>query len=510
MSEAILSCEQIDSFVPTFEDNVHENATKSGCPLPQGADPTADGASLGLSSSEMQRIGQEVLAVIIRHFEGVDTMQLNPSPAVDSRTLAKLSVEQHGATFGTILETLTKDILSHYIPQHHRRVFGMVPCPHNFISVMAAALIAAFNPFGGMWRMSPGPTTVELTMLDWLKAKLGLPTKAGGLFVNGGSAGNLTALAVAVSHHLGEERHDGVAYMSVQTHPVIRRALKMLGIPLAQIRELPVDPDFKIDLDRLWSMIESDIRAGLKPFCIIANAGTTNTAAVDPLRELSELSHQFNLWLHIDGAYGVPAILTERGSQLLDGIELADSIALDPHKWLFQPYEIGAVLVKNKSLLAETFHLQAHYLKGLEMKMEEVNLKDHGLQLTRSLRAIKLWMSLKYYGEEAISNSIDHGIDLAEYAEKALRNRGCWHVVTPAQLAVVTFRYEVPHLDRNALNVLNRKLARAIIESGHATVNSTVLDSVTVLRMCTINHRSTTEDVDYVINLLENLAQGLV
>jgi glutamate/tyrosine decarboxylase-like PLP-dependent enzyme len=264
-------------------------------------------------------------------------------------------------------------------------------------------------------------------------------------------------------------------------------------------------------LPELRQAVAEDRAAGKEPFCVIANAGTTNTGAVDPLNELADFCAEESLWLHVDGAYGAAAALCERGKKLLAGIERADSLSLDPHKWLFQPFEIGCVLMRDARLLKKTFHTMAEYLEDTKrIEEEEINYFDYGPQLTRSFRALKLWLSLKTFGATAFRQAIEHGFALAEFAESILRQSsppsGCWQIVTPATMGIVTFRFTAPGLSDGETNEIHRRMVEAMAEDGFAFANSTALRGQTVMRLCTINPRTTEEDIRATIQKLEQLA----
>jgi glutamate/tyrosine decarboxylase-like PLP-dependent enzyme len=233
--------------------------------------------------------------------------------------------------------------------------------------------------------------------------------------------------------------------------------------------------------------VEADRAAGRKPFCIVATAGTTSTGAVDPLEELSDLG----LWLHVDGAYGAPAVLCGA----LGGLEHADSLVLDPHKWLFQPYETGCVLMREGGLLERTFAMSGVYLR--DTVGDEVNFRDRTVQLTRAARALKLWLSIRVFGVAAFREAVAHGIALAEHAERQLRAREGWEVVSPAQLAIVCFRREGADQTR---------LAAAMVEDGYAAPSTTEVDGRVALRLCTINPRTTFEEIDRTIERMEALS----
>jgi glutamate/tyrosine decarboxylase-like PLP-dependent enzyme len=255
-----------------------------------------------------------------------------------------------------------------------------------------------------------------------------------------------------------------------------------------------------MDTRALRSAIDKDRREGRRPFCVVASAGTTNTGAVDPLEEIAAICHAGDLWLHIDGAYGAAAALTERGRSALRGLQLADSIALDPHKWLFQPFEIGCVLVRDMRHLRQAFAVHpgdnASYLADVgRMAEREVVFYEHGVQLTRSFRALKLWMSLRIFGLAAFRAAIDRGIALAEEAERMLRADARWDVVTPAQLAVVTF---APRLTSVSVAEANARVERAVerlTADGYAMVTSTQVRGRTVLRFCLIHPDARIDEV---------------
>jgi aromatic-L-amino-acid/L-tryptophan decarboxylase len=266
------------------------------------------------------------------------------------------------------------------------------------------------------------------------------------------------------------------------------------------VRVLESDERFRLDPGALRAALASDRRAGRAPFCLIATAGTTNTGAVDPLDDLAELCAAEGLWLHVDGAYGAPAALTERGRALLSGLDRADSLSLDPHKWLFQPYEVGCLLVRAPGALERTFTMAPEYLRDVLGNGDEVNFRDRGPQLTRGARAVKLWLSFKAFGAAAFRAGIERGMALAEHAQAALEATPGWEIVTPAQLGIVTFA-------REGGDAVNAALAERAVADGYAAPSSTVLRGRTVLRLCTINPRTTEAEIDETIARLTALAQ---
>ena len=359
-----------------------------------------------------------------------------------------------------------------------------MPGPSSFAGVLGDWLGTGFNAIAASWTGGSGPATFELVALDWLRSLLGLPEGTEGVMLSGGSMANVTALAAARAN-LGP----GVCYLSDETHASIVRGLKALGFPPDDIRILPSDEKQRLPLRALAAAIEQDRAAGRDPAFVVANAGTTNTGAVDPLPQIAELCRREGLWFHIDGAYGAPAALCEAGRRALQGIELADSLVLDPHKWLFQPYDLGCLLVRRRGALERAFRMTPDYLADVTGAGEEVDLRDRSLELTRRARGLKLWLTFRIHGVERIGDAIGHGIHLAEHAERLIAGDDRWRVVTPAQLGIVTFAL------RDAGHEEHKRRADALAREGHGHLTTTWVREQPVLRLCTINPRTTEGDI---------------
>jgi aromatic-L-amino-acid decarboxylase len=467
-------------------------------------------STLNLSREDMRALGYRVVDILVEHFQGLSEQPATRKadrPTLEARL--REALPEHGSNALEVLDQLQRDVFSNIMHTDHPRFFAFVPSPSNFVSVMADALAAGFNVFAGTWLEASGPAQIELVTIDWLRQACGLPDSAGGLFVSGGSMANMTALAVARHVKLGNRIEGAVVYFSDQTHSSIERGLRVLGFQNNQLRKIQSDDCFRLDLSALKREVKADRAAGCVPFCVVANAGTTNTGAIDPLLALVDYCHQEELWLHVDGAYGAAAVFCKRGPALLDGLGRVDSLSLDPHKWLFQPYEIGCVLVREERWLQEAFHILPEYLEDIEGKEGEVNFCDRGIQLTRGFRALKLWMSLKVFGQSRFREAVNRGFEMAEVAEAALRELSNWEVVTPAQMGILTFRCAPEGLPPEELNRLNRELIDEMIADGFAMVSSTALRGQTVLRMCTINPRTTEADVRGTIKRLGNMSKRL-
>jgi glutamate/tyrosine decarboxylase-like PLP-dependent enzyme len=466
---------------------------------------------LELTSEEMRSLGYRIVDQIVEHFETLANKPVTRvSPRVELEAELREPLPEGPTPVDTLLDQLQRAVWPNIGNVQHPRFFAFIPSPSNFVSVMADALAAGFNPFAGNWLEGSGPAQIELVTIDWLREMCGLPETAGGLFVSGGSMANLTALAAARRARLDGRGDDAVIYFSDQTHNSVEKALRVLGFAREQIRALPSDEDFRLPVESLRRAVAEDRADGKRPFCVIANAGTTNTGAVDPLDQLADLCGRENLWLHVDGAYGAAACLSERGRKLLAGIGRADSVSLDPHKWLFQPFEIGCVLARDARLLKKTFQTMTGILEDTKRaEEEEINYYDYGVQLTRGFRALKLWLSIKTFGAAAFREAINRGFEMAEFAESLLRQSDCWRIISPATFGIVTFRFVAEGRSDGEMNEIHRRMVEAMAEDGFAFANSTSLRGQTVMRLCTINPRTTEDDVRATIKRLEQFGREL-
>jgi glutamate/tyrosine decarboxylase-like PLP-dependent enzyme len=466
--------------------------------------------ALEFTPEEMRAFGYLVIDAIVEHFAQLRSK--NPSRKGDRAALESLLRQpppERGTDPADVICELKEKVFRNMMHVDHPRFFAFVPSPGNFAGAMADALASGFNGFVGTWFAGSGMAEIELVTIDWLRRMCGLPATAGGLFVSGGSMANLTALAVARRAALNDDMSGAVVYYSDQTHSSVDRGLRVLGFQPAQIRKVPSDAEFRLEMAALREAVEQDRAAGRRPFCVIANAGTTNTGAVDPFPDLAGFCRERGLWLHADGAYGAAAAISDSGRRLLGGLELVDSLSLDPHKWLFQPFEIGCVLVRDFHRLRETFRITPEYLQDVHRAGEEVNFCDHGIQLSRGFRALKLWMSLKIFGLEAFREAVNWGLHLAGHAERVLRASPMFEIVTPARLGIVTFRYAPDGRSHEYVDALNQALVDEMLADGYAVLTSTRLRGRTALRLCTINPRTTDEDIEETVLRLGRLGSRL-
>ena len=415
---------------------------------------------------------------------------------------------ESGQPLEPVLETVLQDVMPLAGRIDHPRFLAFIPSSPSWASVLASFLVNGFNVFQGTWLESSGPSQIEVTVTEWFREWLGYPRTAGGLFTSGGSAANLIAV-VAAREAAGNPR-SGTVYVSEQTHASAVRAARIAGIHGTRVRHLPVDAEFRIVPSGLLEAVHRDREDGFAPFCVIANAGTTNTGTIDPLAEIAHVADEEGLWYHIDAAYGGFAVLDANTRPLLSGLELGDSVSLDPHKWFFQPYETGCLMVRDVTRLEAAFRMLPEYLQDADWGPEHVNFCDRGLQLTRTFRALRVWLSVQRYGLDAHRREIARAIELAKRTAGRIQEEAELELLSPQSLGVVCFRYVGrPAAAPHSLNELNREIQNRIVQSGVAMLSSTRLGRAFSLRFCILNTRTTAADVDLVIDEILRTGRAL-
>jgi aromatic-L-amino-acid decarboxylase len=449
---------------------------------------------LALDRETMRQLGYRTVDLLVDWLER-ETPPLQRAAPAEMRRRLEGPPPEEPQPFERILEGLERDVLPFASRDGHPGFFGFVPFAGTWPGALGDLIASACNLYVGSWMESAGPSQIELEVLGWFKDWIGYPKDAAGSLVSGGSAGNLTALACAREAVAGPMRDDLVLYVSDQGHSSVARAARILGFRPEQVRVLPSDDAFRLAPGTLSAAMEADTARGLTPFVVAAQGGTTNTGAVDPLPELAEICRRRGVWLHVDAAYGGFAVLADR--DLLAGLEQADSVALDPHKWLYQPFECGCLLVRDGSALRSAFEILPDYLRDARADAEEVNFSDLGLQLTRSARALKLWVSLRFFGIDAFRAAIRRSLEVAALAASRVEESETLELAAPPSLGVVCFRRR--DLDEEG----NAGLATALERSGAGLVSSTRLHGRFALRLCVLNHQSAAEDVERVLSFLE-------
>jgi glutamate/tyrosine decarboxylase-like PLP-dependent enzyme len=461
----------------------------------------------------MVRLGTRVAEVVARH---LSTLRQQPVYTTLTRVQAEQLVAgaapETGTDFEALVQLLETRVFAHAAREPHPGFLAYVPSCPTFPAVLGDWLATGFNCFGGVWSVAAGPNALELTVLDWFRSWLGMPQGTSGLLTSGGSAATVTAVVAA--RHAAVQDQPGrleraVLYTSVQAHSSVTRAAWIAGVPRTQVRAIAVDSGYRMVPAALKAAILQDRAAGLLPFCVVASAGTTNTGSIDPLHPIADICREEALWFHIDAAYGGFAALTDRGRALLDGIGRADTVTLDPHKWLFVPFECGCLLARDPDRLTAAFRILPEYLRDVESEGVEVNFADLGEQLTRYTRAFKVWLPVQYFGLGAIRSAIDTGINLAAHAESLLRQDPFFEILSPAQLGIVCFRVHPPGVDHPAaLDRMNEQINTAINRLGRHFISSTRLGGQFSLRICVLGFRTTRHDIDELIASLADFARN--
>lgn len=421
-----------------------------------------------------------------------------------------------------VYEEFLEYILPYPIGNIHPRFWGWVLGTGTAPGALAEFLAAVMNTnTGGGDHHSANH--VEKQVIDWCKEMLGFSVSASGLLTSGCSAANLIGLAVARNTKAGYDlRRKGmnaapqkmVLYASEEIHSSVQKAVELLGLGSDALRLVPVNNDFRIDLETLKTTIVQDRKEGHLPFCVIGAAGTTNTGAIDDLNALADICQQENLWLHVDGAFGAWAALTPEAKSLVTGMERADSLALDLHKWMYIPYEIGCILVRQEEEHREAFSLTPAYLVHGEGGRGIAGgdlpwFSDYGFQLSRGFRALKAWMSLKEHGSRKYGRLIQQNIDQSHYLAALIDAAPELELMAPVALNVVCFRYIKAGLDDAALDELNKQIEVELQERGLAVVSVTTIRGRCVLHMANTNHRSRREDFDALVQEVIQLGKEL-
>ena len=464
---------------------------------------SAQHSNLELDPDLMRRLGYRVTDAVVDHLATLrdQPAQQSLSRAEAQRLVARGAPEQ-GTSFDEILEFLGDRIFPHHAREPHPHFMGYIPSSPTFPAILGDWLATGYNFFAGVWSVAAGPNEIELVVLDWFRQWLGMPNGTSGLLVSGGSTATLNALVAArhAADPSGASLPRLTVYASDQAHSSVDRAAWIAGIPRSNVRTVPTDDGFRLRVDALRESIVADRARGFAPFAVVASAGTTNTGAVDPLVEIADVCASESLWMHVDAAYAGFAALTERGAAALRGIERADSVTLDPHKWLFVPFECGCLLAREPRRLEEAFSVHPEYLTDVRAREHEVNFADLGTQLTRAAHALKIWTSIHYFGVAAIREAIERGIHRAEYAEQLLGDGSEFEILAPAQFGVVCFRAHPAGIDdERELDDLNERINARVNASGRFLTSSTRLRGRFSLRLCTQVHRVTDADIGEVI-----------
>lgn len=429
---------------------------------------------------------------------------LEPTTAEELRQALDEPLPREGADLAGLLDVL-RDVVARYNRHSaHPRLFGYVCSPGAPIAAIGRMIAAAMNVNVTCWRSAPSGTQMEHTVVGWLKEILGYPADAAGLLVSGGSMANFAALAAARSAKaVSNVTRDGLygarpmcVYVSREGHFSVIKAAGMLGLGEANVRRIETDGELHLDLAALERHVAEDRAAGRLPFCVVANAGTTSTGAVDPIGALADFSRREGLWLHVDAAYGGFAALAPSTRHLFARIGEADSVALDPHKWLYGPMGCGCVLYKDPAAARAAFSHDAEYTRRIGLVHDEAfAFWDYGPELSRPLRALDLWMLLKFAGAARLAEAIERNIACARYLKKLVEASGDFEMLAPVELSIFCFRYRPPGFSGD-LNALNERLLVELQRGGSSYLSNASIGGQFALRGCVLNYRTTERDME--------------
>ena len=414
---------------------------------------------------------------------------------------------EDGRPAAEVLERAARQILPFAARNDHPRFFAFIPSSPTWPGVLADFMVAGYHVNQCTWLTSSGPSQLELVVIDWIRRWLGYPETAGGLFTSGGSAASVDAFVAAREEAGHPER--ATVYMSDQSHSAHIRAARIVGIRPECVRMIPTDGRFRLDVEALARAVADDRAAGFNPIAVCANDGAASTGAIDPLEVMADFCEAEGIWLHVDAAYGGFAIVTEEGKRLLRGIERADSIGLDANKWFFQPYEAGILLVKDIRTLERAFAVKHDVLQDTIWGANHPNFSDRGLHLSRSVRALKVWVSIQTFGMAAFRSAVAKGMELAARAEAYVRASPNLDIANPASLGILCFRINPPDagLDEKALDEINRTVLARVFWDDRAFISSTLLHGTFALRLCIVNHTTTWDDVRETLETVEQFGR---
>lgn len=432
---------------------------------------------------------------------------IKPIDDYKKEKLKAIVIPEEPISIDLLKKHLYQDVYPYRDKLNHPRYFSFIPNSVSPYSIIGDTINASHNPYGGGTVLSEGPTIIEKMFLNWLGEQIGYdPKKLGGSFVSGGSMANLTGIILARDEYLEPEEYlKGLVYVSDQTHSSVAKGVRIAGISPNNVRKVPTDDNFMMDTSKLEEMIEEDISQGFKPFLIVGTCGTTNTGAIDPLEELSEISKKYNMWYHVDGAYGASYIFS-KDKDKLKGIELSDSLSWDAHKLLFQTYGCAMIIVKDLRKMVNSFSVGAEYLKDVETDINNVNFWDIGIEMTKPFRGMRLYTFLQLVGLNAVKEALNHTLDSPKYFYEEVSKYDFFEVVSKPQLATINFRYYNPKYTLNELNQINHKLSQMGLERGYAVYYTTMLRGKIVLRFCSTSTDLSRKEIK---NIVDNIVEDI-
>ena len=477
-------------------------------------------SSLDIDERALDEITRQATELVAEYFKTIAERPVRAENFAGKTTAAiDLELPAEGVPLEQLLHVCRTifDLSRH---NGHPRFFGYVASPSTPIGAYADLIASALNANITCWRSGPAGTELEQLVVRWLGSLIDYDADAKGLLTSGGSMANMIALLVASRRKLGNDAarkglwNSGaplIVYASEEAHMSIAKAADILGLGRDQVHVVDCDDQQRMHVDSLRAQIEDDLRQGLRPCCVVASAGTVNTGVVDPLEAIAEIAKQFDLWFHVDGAYGAPGVLDERKKHLFRGLERADSVSLDPHKWLYVPVDAGCLLFRDPNPVKATFSTDdADYIKVHGHSDDEAFAYwDYGVELSRRFRAMKVWLTLSYYGVRRIAEAVSNDIALAAYMGELVFDAEDFELLAPVELSICCFRYipagwktSDPRLDQ-----LNERIMSRLQTSGRAYLSNATVNGHFALRACITNFRTTKSDIELALHAIRDGAR---
>jgi aromatic-L-amino-acid decarboxylase len=498
---------------------------------PEGAGAPASGAGLDPSAEQIRSYGAAAVEWMAQYYATLRDRPLYPrTSSAELRARLVEPLPQEGRELADLLEVWNEVIVPGSRQNAHPRFFGYVSAPGSAIAAVADLLASTLNANLTAWRSAPAPAEIEHLAIEWIRQALGCDPGAGGLFTSGGSLANFTALAAARHRHACEVNDSGmrkiakplVVYISSEGHHATDKAAALLGIGREFVRRIAVDAAFRMDADELERRIFADLAAGMDPFCVVASAGTVVTGAIDPLATIAGIARRHGLWMHVDACYGGFAALAPSIRERFAGLALADSIALDPHKWLYLPADCGCLIYREPAKLGSAFALGADYTRITAAAPEEsFAFWDYGPELTRPFRALKVWMTLAHNGARGIGAAIESNLDCARHFAELVEASTDFEMLAPVELSIFCFRHldssarrtsedsPRPEADERRLDAWNERLLAALQHGGSSYLSNASIHGRFALRGCVLNYRTTRRDMEILLDDLRREAAHL-
>jgi aromatic-L-amino-acid/L-tryptophan decarboxylase len=474
--------------------------------------------TLDFSQEEFQSIVNHANTLILNHYKNIDHIKgFNVQTQEEVESWFDEPLPMKSMEMPELFAKVQKHVIESATGNFGKNMYAYVMSGGNQISTLAEFILSTVNQNNTKWHLAPAMTEIEKRVVKWAAEMIDFTPKAGGVVVSGGSEANLAGLTVARNvffQHLDLAKNGlfgqkpFTVYGSKEMHSCVDKSLSLLGIGTNHLRKIATKPDFTIDLTLLEEKIKEDIGLGFRPFCVIGNAGTVNTGAIDDLAALAEIAKKYEMWFHVDGAYGGLASALPALKVQYKGLAQADSIALDFHKWLYQPFEIGCVLVKNWEQMRETYFKKADYLDTISAQQSiRLEFNEHYFQLSRNAKAFKVWLSVKAYGFEKMRAMIQKDIDLTKYLIQLIKESPDFVLKSESDLAVACFQYKGNLSESKEIEAFTQKLVPALEADGRIFIAGTRLNGEFVLRACLINHRKDEASVRYLLDTIREVAK---